>query len=121
MLFPEARFDLVRCGIAIYGNATWASDVRLAKPRQQAMRLVTAIAQLRSIGKGSSVGYGATWRAERDSRIAILPVGYADGLPRRASGHAEVAIRGRRVPARGARQHGHRARRRHRARRSRGR
>jgi len=98
MLFPEARFDLVRCGIAIYGNASWASDARLAKPRQQAMRLVTAIAELRAISKGSSVGYGATWRAERDSRIAILPVGYADGLPRRASGHAEVAIRGKRVP-----------------------
>ncbi len=98
MLFPEARFDLVRCGIAIYGNAAWASDVRLGKPRQQAMRLVTAIAELRTVGKGSSVGYGAIWRAERDSRIAILPVGYADGLPRRASGHAEVAIRGKRVP-----------------------
>ena len=98
MLFPEARFDLVRCGIAIYGNASWASDARLAKPRRQAMRLVTAIAELRAISKGSSVGYGATWRAERDSRIAILPVGYADGLPRRASGHAEVAIRGKRVP-----------------------
>ncbi len=98
MLFPEARFDLVRCGIAIYGNASWASDARLAKPRQQAMRLVTAIAELRAISKGSSVGYGATWRAERDSRIAILPVGYADGLPRRASGHAQVAIRGKRVP-----------------------
>jgi alanine racemase len=44
------------------------------------------------------VGYGATWRAARDSRIAVLPCGYADGLPRRASGHAEVAIRGKRVP-----------------------
>ena len=84
MLFPEARFDLVRCGIAIYGNASWASDARLSTPRKQAMRLVTAIAELRSIRKGSSVGYGATWRAERDSKIAILPVGYADGLPRLA-------------------------------------
>ena len=48
--------------------------------------------------RGSSVGYGAAWRAARDSRLAVLPVGYADGLPRRASGHAEVAIRGQRVP-----------------------
>jgi alanine racemase len=62
------------------------------------MRLVTAIAQLRAVPAGSSVGYGATWRAERDSRVAVLPVGYADGLPRRASGHAQAAIRGKRVP-----------------------
>lgn len=92
LLFPEARFDLVRCGIAIYGNGHFADQ------GTQAMRLVTAIAQLRAVPKGSSVGYGATWRAERDSRVAVLPVGYADGLPRRASGHAQVAVRGKRVP-----------------------
>ena len=62
------------------------------------MRLVTAIAQLRRVPLGASVGYGATWRAARESRIAVLPCGYADGLPRRASGHAQVAVRGKRVP-----------------------
>ena len=98
MLFPEARFDLVRSGIALYGNAHWATDARLAHPRKQAMRLVTAIAQLRAIPTGTSVGYGATWRAPRDSRLAVLPCGYADGLPRRAGGHGEAAIRGQRVP-----------------------
>ena len=92
LAFPEARFDLVRCGIAIYGNGQWAPRV------QPAMRLVTAIAQLRRVPTGASVGYGATWRAERESRIAVLPCGYADGLPRRASGHAQAAIRGSRVP-----------------------
>jgi len=98
MLFPEARLDMVRCGLALYGNGHWASDRQLAHARRQAMRLVTAIAQLRAVPAGASVGYGATWRAPRDSRVAVLPCGYADGLPRRASGHAEVAIRGRRVP-----------------------
>lgn len=92
LLFPEARMDLVRVGIAIYGNGHFAKD------GTQAMRLVTAIAQVRTIAAGNSVGYGAMWRAQRDSRVAVLPVGYADGLPRRASGNAEVAIRGRRVP-----------------------
>ncbi len=92
LLFPEARFDLVRTGIAIYGNGAWTEH------SQMAMRFVTAIAQLRPIAKGESVGYGATWHAARDSRVAILPCGYADGLPRSASGHAEVAIRGKRVP-----------------------
>ena len=94
LLFPEARFDLVRTGIAIYGNGRWPDGAA----HTSAMRLVSEVAQLRSIARGTSVGYGAAWRAERDSRVAVLPVGYADGLPRRASGHAEVAIRGKRVP-----------------------
>ena len=97
--FPEARLDLVRTGIAIYGNGRWPAGG--AQP-QSAMRLVSEVAQLRSIAAGSSVGYGATWRAERASRVAVLPLGYADGLPRRASGCAFVAIRGRRVPLVGA-------------------
>jgi alanine racemase len=97
--FPEARLDLVRTGIAIYGNGRWpAGDAA----RQSAMRLVTEVAQLRTVAEGGSVGYGATWRAARDSRVAVLPLGYADGLPRRASGRASVAIRGRRVPLIGA-------------------
>jgi alanine racemase len=95
LVFPEARFDLVRTGIALYGNGRWAGQGGRVQP---AMRLVTAIAQLRSVPAGASVGYGATWRAQRESRIAVLPCGYADGLPRRASGHAQVAIRGQRVP-----------------------
>lgn len=91
--FPEARFDLVRTGIALYGNGRWP-----AAPHSQAMRLVTEVAQLRTIASGSSVGYDATWRATRPTRLAVLPVGYADGLPRRAGGQAEAAIRGTRVP-----------------------
>jgi len=94
LLFPEARFDLVRTGIAIYGNGRWPAGAE----RTQAMRLVTEVAQLRTIPEGASVGYGAAWRAARPSRVAILPLGYADGLPRRASGHAEAAIRGVRAP-----------------------
>jgi alanine racemase len=96
LLFPEARFSLVRTGIAIYGNGRWPADE--PAPRRSAMRLVTEVAQLRAVAEGTSVGYGATWRAERASRVAVLPIGYADGLPRRASGRAFAAIRGRRVP-----------------------
>ena len=96
LLFPEARLDLVRTGIAIYGHGRWPAGT--AHPPQAAMRLVTEVAQLRTIPAGASVGYGATWRAERTSRVAVLPLGYADGLPRRASGRAQAAIRGHRVP-----------------------
>jgi alanine racemase len=91
--------DLVRTGIAIYGNGRWPAG---GAARQSAMRLVTEVAQLRAVAEGASVGYGATWRATRASRVAVLPLGYADGLPRRASGRAFAAIRGRRVPLVGA-------------------
>jgi alanine racemase len=94
LLFAAARFDMVRTGIAIYGNGRWPDGTAHA----QAMRLVTEVAQLRTIAAGDSVGYNASWRAHRTSRVAVLPLGYADGLPRRASGHAEVAIRGKRAP-----------------------
>jgi alanine racemase len=96
LLFPEARLDLVRTGIAIYGHGRWPAGA--AQRPRAAMRLVTEVAQLRTIAAGASVGYGATWRAERTSRVAVLPLGYADGLPRRASGRAQAAIRGHRVP-----------------------
>ena len=95
LLFPEARLDLVRTGIAIYGHGRWPAG---GAPRQSAMRLVTEVAQVRALPEGASVGYGAIWRAARPSRVAILPLGYADGLPRRATGRAQAAIRGHRVP-----------------------
>lgn len=102
MMFGVARFDMVRCGIAIYGNGHWASERELPRPRRPAMRLVAEIAQLRHVPRGQAVGYGQVWRAERDSLVAVLPIGYADGLPRRATGHASVLIRGQRCPLVGA-------------------
>jgi len=102
MLFPAARLEAVRCGLALYGNGHWATDPTLPGNRRQAMRLVTQIAQLREVPVGSTVGYGALWMAQRPTRLAVLPLGYADGLPRRATGTAEVAIRDRRCPLVGA-------------------
>jgi alanine racemase len=102
MLFPAARFEAVRCGLAMYGNGRWSTDVTLGGTRRQAMRLVTQIAQVREVPVGSTVGYGALWMAQRPTRLAVLPLGYADGLPRRATGRAEVAIRDRRCPLVGA-------------------
>jgi alanine racemase len=100
LMFPEARLGLVRTGIAIYGNGRW--PMAGAPAHQSAMRLVTEVAQLREVAPGTSVGYGAAWRAARPSRVAVLPLGYADGLPRAASGRAFAAIRGLRVPLVGA-------------------
>jgi alanine racemase len=98
MMFPTARRDLVRTGLALYGNGHWSSDASLRSPRRQAMRLVTEVAQLRTVSAGSCVGYGGLWRAPRETRVAVLPLGYADGLPKRAIGAFSVIIGGIRCP-----------------------
>ncbi len=102
MLFPSARLDLVRVGLALYGNGAWAADAELVAPRRQAMRFVTHVAQLRHVAPGDSVGYGALWTAVRPTLCAVLPAGYADGLPRRVTGRGAVIIGGRRCPLIGA-------------------
>ena len=103
-LFPEARYDLARCGLALYGNGAgrWREHVPAAAELRQAMRLVSQIVQLRTIPEGGSVGYGALWRAATATRVAVLPLGYADGLARRLTGTGEALIRGQRCPLIGA-------------------
>jgi alanine racemase len=68
---------------------------------QPAMRLATKVVQLRCAKAGDPVGYGAGFRAPRDTRIATLPIGYADGVPISASGRGCVLISGRRMPIAG--------------------
>lgn len=102
MLFPAARLDLVRVGLALYGNGAWASDALLPAPRRQALRLVSHVAQLRHVETGARVGYGGVWTATRPTVAAVLPVGYADGLPRRVTGQASAIVAGRRCPLIGA-------------------
>ena len=92
--------DLVRPGVALYGaNPTPGKK----NPMRRAVELKAHIIQVRAVNRGESVGYGAGWTAERPSRIAVLPVGYADGLLRSASAAkgkpaAEIMIAGRRCP-----------------------
>ena len=102
MLFPAARLDQVRVGLALYGNGAWASDALLPAPRRQALRLVSHVAQLRHLDVGARVGYGGLWIASRPTVAAILPLGYADGLPRRITGQGAAIIAGRRCPLIGA-------------------
>jgi len=92
------HLDLVRPGIALFGIAP--------KPEQSldllpAMRLRTEVIALRDIEVGEAVGYGATWKAKRKSRIATIPVGYADGLSRGLSNQGHVLLAGRRAPIAG--------------------
>lgn len=89
-----SRLDVTRPGIALYGNGLARDRARVA----QGMHFVTEVAQVRTVRAGGTVSYGAIWRAERDSRIAVLPVGYADGYPRRLTRKASVKIGNTRYP-----------------------
>ena len=88
--FPDAQMDMVRLGIGLYGIAP---EPQIQSHLRQVSRLVTRISQIKSIPAGDTVGYNCRWRAERPSRIAILTVGYADGLSRQlGNGRGRVLI-----------------------------
>jgi alanine racemase len=87
-----------RPGVMLYGVSPAAHfDVEL----RPAMTLATQVVQLRSVKAGDPVGYGAEFRASRDTRIATLPIGYGDGVPVSAGGRGCVLIGGRRMPIAG--------------------
>ena len=87
--------DHVRCGIALFGAESVIDGRRRTQP---VMRWRTEIARLKELPAGAAVGYGTTFHTARPSRIATLPVGYADGYDRRLSNRAQVLVRGRRLP-----------------------
>jgi alanine racemase len=94
----RARLDVVRPGIAIFGVEP---DLGLAPELRPVMRVRTEIIALRELRPGQSTGYGATWTARRPSRIATIPMGYADGLSRALSNRGHVLVRGARAPIAG--------------------
>lgn len=93
--FPEAQMDMVRLGIGLYGISP-EPDVQAQL--REVSRLVTRISQIKDIPVGDSVGYNRAWVATRPTRLAILPIGYADGLNRHLGGHGHVMIAGRKAP-----------------------
>ena len=95
LLAPATHFDAVRCGIALYGISPQDRDAR-AFGLLPALRWTSHVAATKELATGDSVGYGRRFVASERARIALVPVGYADGFPRAASGTAEVLIRGRR-------------------------
>jgi len=93
--FPACQFDMVRLGIALHGIGTADDSTNL----QPVSTLKTTILQIQHVAAGESIGYGRMSYVARDSRIAILPIGYADGLSRRLSnGAGHVIINGKRCP-----------------------
>lgn len=103
LLFDNALFTMVRCGIAAYG--LWPSKETLLSFRGigallPVMSWKTRVAQIKKVAAGEFIGYGCTYRTTRETVLAILPVGYYDGFDRGAGG-AHVLIRGKRAPVRG--------------------
>ncbi|MDO4610038.1 alanine racemase [Corynebacterium sp.] len=92
---PDLAFDMVRPGIALYGHEPFPGAIGGLRP---AMTLTSRVQLVKDVPAGEAVSYGRTWTAERDTRVAVVPWGYADGLPRALSGRFSVAIGGRRYP-----------------------
>ena len=94
---PASHFDLVRCGIALYGMDPFHFD-----PAEQglepALSLVSYVAEAKIAEPGESVGYGRRFVAERPTRVGTLPIGYGDGVRRALTNNADVLVGGRRVP-----------------------
>jgi alanine racemase len=92
---PETHFDMVRCGIAIYGLDPFHRDPA-EHGLQPALELASYVADVKRFERGASAGYGRAWRAPTDRRVGVLPIGYGDGVRRDLTNNADVLIGGRR-------------------------
>ena len=97
---PDAWLDAVRPGLALYGVAP--SPEAGATGLAPAMSIETEVLSVRRVPAGTPLGYGGRFVTERETTVAILPIGYHDGFRRSLSGRAEVLVRGRRAPVVGA-------------------
>jgi alanine racemase len=94
---PEAQFDMVRCGIAIYGMDPFGKDPA-ARALEPALELSSWLAEVKLCRAGESAGYGRQFLADGDTYIGVLPIGYGDGWRRGLSNNADVLIAGHRYP-----------------------
>jgi alanine racemase len=105
LLHPASHFTMARVGIGAYGLSPSESTSDLLNTKNIQLRPLLAwkakIAQIKHIRAGALVGYGCTYKTERPTKLAILPVGYFDGYDRRFSNRAHVMIRGMPAPVRG--------------------
>lgn len=98
LLHPDAAFDLVRPGIAVYGLSPAPDVTADAHGLRQALRLVTEVAFAKHVPAGTPLSYGHTWQAPTDGWVATVPAGYADGVPRLVSNAVDVLLDGVRRP-----------------------
>ncbi|MFT4229410.1 MAG: alanine racemase [Microbacterium sp.] len=91
---PEARLGCVRVGVAVYGLSPFAERTSAELGLRPAMTLRSRIAAVRRVPAGTGVSYGHDYRTTRETTLALVPLGYYDGIPRSASGRAPVSIGG---------------------------
>lgn len=101
LLNRKSHYKLVRPGLAVYGcypsRKVRAICLKRGLKLKPALSLKTKIAQIKTVPKGGYIGYGKTFKVRRPTKIAILPIGYYDGLDRSLSGKGRVLVRGRRA------------------------
>ncbi|MFH1284017.1 MAG: alanine racemase [Candidatus Peregrinibacteria bacterium] len=105
LIFPETHFDMVRPGISCYGmwpsketHLSYTKEVGGSAQFSPAFTWKAKVAQVKTVPAGECIGYGCTYKTTRQTRVAIIPVGYYDGYDRGVSGRAHVLIQGKRAP-----------------------
>ncbi len=102
LLHPEKIFGLARPGIAAYGYYPGKAVAKICQERkiflEPALSLKTKVAQIKKVPAGSPIGYGRSYQTGRPSRLAILPIGYSDGLDRRLSNRGKILIKEKKAP-----------------------
>ncbi len=104
LYFPYTCCDMVRAGISLYGyypDGKAGAEREKGEKLQPAMSFVSRVLQVKTVPAGTGVSYGHTYTTDRKTRLAVLPVGYEDGLSRSLSNRGEVLIRGERAVIRG--------------------
>lgn len=94
---PSSHFDMVRCGIAVYGLDPFGEDPA-ARSLEPALELSSYVAAVKRFERGATAGYGQVWRAAEDTWVGVLPIGYGDGVRRGLTNNGEVLVAGRRYP-----------------------
>ncbi len=98
LAWPATRGDWVRPGLMLYGLSPFPSGTGGDLGLRAAMSLQSEVIAVKTVRHGETVGYGGAWRAERDTRIAVIAAGYGDGYPRSTASGAPVQVNGRRAP-----------------------
>jgi len=94
---PRSHFDMARCGVAIYGLDPFQGDPA-ERGLRPALSLRSYVADVKRFAPGASAGYGQRWRAEEETWVGVVPLGYGDGVRRGLGNNAEVLVRGHRHP-----------------------
>ena len=98
LAWPAARADWVRPGLMLYGASPFPSGTGAELGLRPAMTLRTEVIAVKRVKAGETVGYGGSWTAPRETRLAVVAAGYGDGYPRNTADGAPVQIGGRRAP-----------------------